>query len=164
MNLPRDPSPHELFNAARTKIFLEHGQLRSRLGEALAIVDGAARGDSAALAELPRVVICSLADLKSHFAFEESVLVPLLAASGSVGKSDAVELVRGHADQRERLGALVDDVDRSRASPALAADLRRLVDDVFTDMADEEAKLIRSEVVAAGEASDPHLVELRRWL
>jgi hypothetical protein len=162
MTLSKAPSPHDLFTAARTQIFSEHGALRARLGETLSVGDAAAGGDRAAVAELPRLVICCLAELKGHLGFEESVLVPLLAASGQSGKTDAASLVRTHRDQRERLGRLIERATSAREPPLLAAELRSLVDEVFTDMAEEERNLIRAQIVAVGEATAPFLVELRR--
>jgi hypothetical protein len=130
MTLSKAPSPRELFNAARTQIFSEHGALRAHLGETLAVGEAAVSGDPTAAAEFPRLVICSLTELKSHFSFEESLLVPILAASGPAGKAEAVSLVRTHQDQRERLGGLMERASSASDTPPLTAELRKLVDDV----------------------------------
>jgi hypothetical protein len=162
MTLSRMPTPSELFNVARTEIFAQHGELRTQLGRALSYGDAAASGNRAARDMLPQVVIASLAELKSHLAYEESVLVPILAASGQTGRADAVAMVRQHKEQRDRFDDLVDRAGVDADADTLSATLRAVVNDVLTDMADEEQQLARDEIVAAGEATAPFLVELRR--
>jgi hypothetical protein len=161
MTLSRSPSPQDLFNNARRKIFCEHGTLRAELMSALAVSDAAARGDAAAVEQLPSAVIQALVGLKSHLGFEEAVLVPILSATGAAGRAYADALLQQHREQRARLHRVVERAGAGESS-ALRAELRGAVEEVFAEMADEERVLVQAEIVAAGEATAPFLVELRR--
>jgi hypothetical protein len=144
MNLSRAPSRRDVFNDARMKILSEHGSLRTRLCETLTMEQAAAAGDATAAHDLPGQIIFCLAGLKSHIGFEESLLVPILTASGHSG--EAATLMQRHLDQRTRLSRLIDRVSSQRGCPKVTAELSALVDEVFADMADEEVKLLHATI------------------
>lgn len=141
MPLARNPTAGDLFSAARTHILAQHEDLRRRLLSAFAAVDAASSEDPEAVDELRLVGVMVLSQLKSHMAFEESVLLPLFAASAPPGPSAASALVDEHRRQRAELTRLIDlcaDGERS----ALCEDMRALIADVLADMAVEERTML----------------------
>lgn len=149
MTLPRIPTPDDLFHAARSEILLQHEALRRYLWMSLEIAEtvvvGGGPGPSA---QLPTQVTFLLGQLKSHLAFEESVLLPLLRAQGAAGEAEATAVVAEHERQRLEFARLIELSSTGKDLPALGLSLQLLVEALLVDMTFEERKLLRCKIAA----------------
>lgn len=149
MTLSIIPTVEEIFQAARHQILAQHEGLRPHLRRALEIAQAAARDDPDAVDVLPSQIMLLLAELKSHMAYEESVLLPILAGNGALGPEQCEVLMREHAQQRDEFSALFE-LARGKTDPAgLARALQILVGAVLADMAQEEQRLAHERIVVA---------------
>jgi iron-sulfur cluster repair protein YtfE (RIC family) len=141
------PSPPEMLQSARNQILKQHAELRPHLLAALEAARAAQRmeGDSAAI---PSRIILLLAELDSHMAYEEAVLLPLLARDGAQGASAAVALTLEHRRQRREFATLLELARNQAEAAGLALALQSLVADVLADMIGEEEELATFKIVA----------------
>jgi iron-sulfur cluster repair protein YtfE (RIC family) len=148
MTLPLMPTPNDLFESAREEILRQHAVLRPHLLEAVEAGRAAAEG-AADPRTLPSLIILLLAELQSHMAYEESVLVPILRGNGVSGPEQATDVQSDHARQREEFTVLLELARTENDLPSLAFALQSLVNDVLDDMADEETHLRRVSIAPA---------------
>ena len=132
---------------ARRGILLQHEQIRVLLekGQAVAelALDGAAPSSDA--------VASAIGDLRAtmevHLAFEERVLMPLLADDLPLGPQRAERLLDEHRRQRETLATLHREARAHPELPTLAVKLAFLTSWLRADMDEEELCLIIPDVV-----------------
>lgn len=141
-------SPGEAADEARAAIFKQHETIRMLLRAAGAVADMAAGGNRRVADLLPTYLESVRAALEQHLAFEERLILPILAADPPLGPERAQRLRDEHRRQRAELAALSRGRDELQVAPARVAQrLRALVDEFLEDMAAEEAFLLTREVL-----------------
>lgn len=133
--------------SARRGILWQHQQIRVLLEKGKVIaelaLDGAAPSSDA--------VASTIGDLRAtmevHLAFEEKVLMPLLADDLPLGPQRAERLLDEHRRQRETLATLHREASAHPELPTLAVKLAFLTSWLLADMDEEELCLIIPDVV-----------------
>jgi hypothetical protein len=132
---------------ARRGILWQHQQIRVLLEKGKAVaelaLDGAVTSSDA--------VASAIGDLRStmevHLAFEEKVLMPLLADDLPLGPQRAERLLDEHRRQRETLAMLHREACAHPELPTLAVKLAFLTSWLLADMDEEELCFIIPDVV-----------------
>jgi hypothetical protein len=97
--------------------------------------------------------------VRTHLAFEERLLIPVLSSADSWGPERARNLVEEHMRQREQLDDLVQGVEQGWDRTRLAGALGNLAADFLRDMQEEERDylqedMLRDDAVAVDQATD----------
>jgi len=133
---------------ARTAIFKQHETIRMLLRAAGTVADMAAGGNRRVADLLPHYLESVRAALEQHLAFEERLILPILAADPTLGKERAQRLRDEHRRQRAELAALSRAREELAIAPARVAErLRALVDGFLEDMTAEEYFLLAGDVL-----------------
>jgi Hemerythrin HHE cation binding domain len=132
---------------ARRGILWQHQQIRALLENGHAIAELALDGAPASL----NAVASTIGDLRStldiHLAFEERVLIPLLADDLPLGPPRSERLLDEHRRQRETLAILHREACAHPELPTLAVKLAFLTSWLLADMDEEERSFMIPEVV-----------------
>lgn len=141
-------SPGDAADEARRTIFRQHETIRMLLRAAGTVADLAAGGNRRVADLLPTYLESVRAALEQHLAFEERLILPILAADPPLGPERAQRLRDEHSRQRAELAALARARDELEVAPARVAQrLRALVDEFLEDMTAEEQYLLTREVL-----------------
>jgi iron-sulfur cluster repair protein YtfE (RIC family) len=132
---------------ARATIFSQHEVIRMLLQAAGTVADLAAAGHRRTGEVLPLYLDNVRAALEQHLATEERVLLPILAADPPLGTQRVVRVLLEHDRQRRELTAAVELLATPGGIIAAATNLRRLVNELLTDMDDEERWLLSRDVL-----------------
>jgi iron-sulfur cluster repair protein YtfE (RIC family) len=133
---------------ARAAIFSQHETIRMLLRAAGTVADMAAGGSRRVGDLLPHYLESVRAALEQHLAFEERLLLPILAADPPLGPERAQRLRDEHRRQRAELASLSRARDESQVAPVRVAErLRALVDEFLADMTAEEELLLAPAVL-----------------
>lgn len=130
----------------RRMILEAHTVLRGKLDEVEALMVRLAQGEDAAAATLRAVVLDFQASFLTHIAQEEQVLRPVLRKIDAWGEVRVDRMDAEHQEQRkvlEELRLMMTTQDPVRC----AEPLRRFVDDVRADMAEEERDALPEELL-----------------
>jgi iron-sulfur cluster repair protein YtfE (RIC family) len=84
---------------------------------------------------------------RSHLAFEERLLLPVLASADVWGPERARNLMEEHARQREELDELVQGLEAGWEKPRVARALRALATDLLRDMQEEERDYLHPDIL-----------------
>jgi len=132
---------------ARQGVLWQHVQIRQLLQRARQLAEDALDGN----APSTDAVASAIGDIHStfevHLAFEESVLLPLLADDLPIGPLRAQNLREEHTRQREILSALHKEASAFPELPTLAAKLAFLTRWLLADMEEEERSLLIPDVI-----------------
>lgn len=131
----------------RDRVLSQHEDLRARLVQ-LTQLSRLAADDRAARATLREGLLDLVAFLDAHMALEDDILLPALMAADAFGDVRSDRLHDHHADDRTRAEAIRSDL----ADPRVAAEVlvrwcERLAEDLRLEMADEEATLLRPDIL-----------------
>ena len=144
---------------ARRGILWQHQQIRVLLEKGKAIAERALDG------LVPRssdAVASTIGDLRQtmeiHLAFEEKVLMPLLADDLPLGPQRAERLLDEHRRQRQTLATLHREASAHPELPTLAVKLAFLTSWLLADMDEEELcfiipDVVRDDIVVIDQAS-----------
>ena len=154
------PRAEALFLYPRTvrgQVLAQHEQLRALLFEALEQTSRCLRGQRE-LARLALLVLQVRRRFRSHLAFEERKLFPILAQVDAWGPERVAALTLEHASQRSQLDTLVQGMGEGWGVDHVAVALRSLATDLFIDMSEEERaclseQLLGDEIVSVLPAS-----------
>jgi hemerythrin-like domain-containing protein len=141
-------------SAVRQRILDDHEALRVLLAEVEELVRRTRTGDTAAAEALPERGRALRARFLDHLALEDAHLVPALRAADAWGEERAQRVAVEHAEQRERMQALLEHMESpTRSMDQLAEELASLVADLRADMEGEEQavlseNLLRDDVVS----------------
>jgi hypothetical protein len=127
----------------RGEVLTQHQALRSTLDAAVA----AAQKPSANPLEVAHLAHEIRTRFRAHLAFEERVLVPVLAAIDVWGPDRIRDLIGEHARQRAELEALVDGIEHDWDDASIARVLRGLAASLLRDMAEEERDYLGPELL-----------------
>jgi iron-sulfur cluster repair protein YtfE (RIC family) len=142
------PVPAGDADDARTAIFKQHETIRMLLRAAGTVADLAAGGNRRVADLLPHYLESVRAALEQHLAFEERLILPILAADPPLGPERAQRLRDEHRRQRAELAALSRSREELDVAPARVAQrLRVLVDEFLEDMTAEEYFLLARDVL-----------------
>jgi iron-sulfur cluster repair protein YtfE (RIC family) len=143
MTSSRPPRP----SSVRKRILREHAALRERLDQlASAVVTLEAGREQSTEAALELAGALYLA-LRDHIDHEDSVLVPILRDADAWGKVRAEQLAGHHALQRAAFSDASLKQQRGATPAAVAAWLRKLRDELLSDMEHEERELLTVELL-----------------
>ena len=132
---------------ARRGILWQHDRIRQLLGKATAIAESALDGDAQGSSAVAPIIADLCSTMEVHLAFEERVLLPLLAEDPAGGVERAERLKDEHKRQREMLSAIEREACAQPQLPTLAAKLAFLTSWLLVDMEEEERSLLQSDVV-----------------
>jgi hypothetical protein len=155
-------SANENPSTVRSEVLGQHEVVRDLLKEAVDTSAAALEAPPDAAADRARVVHLAYElrrRVRTHLAFEERLLIPVLSSADSWGPERARNLVEEHTRQREQLDALVSGVEEGWDRVRLAGALGRLATDFLRDMVEEERDylhedLLREDVVVVDQATD----------
>lgn len=133
-------------DSARRGILWQHERIRELLGKARSIAESALDGDEQSPPGVAGVIADLHATLEVHLAFEERVLLPLLAAAAPAGERRAERLRDEHRRQREVLAAIHREANAHPQLPTLAAKLAFLTSWLRADMEEEERSLLTNAI------------------
>lgn len=135
-------------SSVRQRILDDHEALRVLLAEVEELVRRTRSGDadaSQALLERGRALRARFLD---HLALEDAHLVPALRAADAWGEERARRVEVEHAEQRERMQALLDHMESpQRSVDQLAEELAALVADLRADMEGEERAVLSEDLL-----------------
>jgi len=132
---------------ARRGILWQHQQIRVLLEKGKAIAELALDGAVPSSDAVASTIGDLRATMEVHLAFEEKVLMPLLADDLPLGPQRAERLLDEHRRQRETLATLHREASTHPELPTLAVKLAFLTSWLLADMDEEELCLIIPEVV-----------------
>lgn len=124
--------------AMRARILREHERIRSLLDHMEALAGRLAGGDRSTGARLRNWARELASVLRGHLDLEEEILLPAIRRVDALGDARADELLAEHADQRELLGRVVDELCSSSSDAALAIGVLELVRALREDIVSEE--------------------------
>ena len=133
------PAPSQV----RKEVLTQHEALRALLTTART----AAQQPSANPLSVSHLALDIRRRFRAHLAFEERVLVPVLAAIDVWGPDRVRDLVDEHSRQRDELDALVDGIEQGWEPEQAAAVLRDLSGSLLRDMAEEERDYLGPELL-----------------
>jgi Hemerythrin HHE cation binding domain len=133
--------------SARRGILWQHQQIRVLLEKGKAIAELALDGAVPSSDAVASTIGDLRATMEVHLAFEEKVLMPLLADDLPLGPQRAERLLDEHRRQRETLATLHREARAHPALPTLAVKLALLTSWLLADMDEEELCLIIPDVV-----------------
>jgi hypothetical protein len=139
----------------RMEVLAQHAFLRELLEQTLSATTEGLQGQGGVgdLAARGRLLQRTF---RSHLAFEERTLVPILASEEQWGPERARDLLDEHTRQRAELDTLLEGIGLGWDLERLALVLRSLVVDLLRDMREEEESFGREEVL------DEPVLELRQ--
>jgi hypothetical protein len=132
---------------ARETIFAQHHVIRMLLKAARTVCDLAASGNRRTGELLPLYFENVRVALEHHLATEERLLLPILGTDPPLGPERALRLAAEHDRQRDELAAATRALTGPEGVAAASQKLRTLMDDLLTDMADEERWLLTPDVL-----------------
>jgi hypothetical protein len=127
----------------RAEVLTQHEGLRTVLSAA----QSAARNASPDPPQLRHLAHEIRRRFRAHLAFEERVLIPVLAAIDVWGPDRVRDLIGEHTRQRADLEALVEAIDKGGDGVTAAAVLRGLAIGLLRDMAEEERDYLGPELL-----------------
>jgi hypothetical protein len=138
--------------SVRAQVLDQHEQLRALLLEAIEQTSRSLRGQHE-LARLALLVLELRRRFRTHLAFEERKLFPVLAQVDLWGPERVAALCLEHARQRSQLDTLADGMKEGWDVPRVALALRSLATDLLLDMNEEEQvclneKMLGDEVIS----------------
>jgi hypothetical protein len=149
-------------STVRSEVLGQHEVVRDLLQQA--VDTSAATLDARPDAAADRAHVVHLAyeirrRVRTHLAFEERLLIPVLSSADSWGPERARNLVEEHTRQREQLDDLVEGVEQGWDRTRLAGALGELAADFLRDMQEEERDylhedILRDDVVVVDQATD----------
>lgn len=145
-------------DTVRERVLEQHEGLRKVLARALSAADAASDRDRDA-PDLFGLVLDLRQRLRSHLAYEEHALLPLLANLDDWGPERIDGVFRTHTRQRAEMDNLVEGVKDGWQGERLASAVRALADDLLLDMAEEErgclsAPALRDDRMIVGQVHD----------
>jgi hypothetical protein len=126
----------------RSAILEEHEQLRARMKELEASLDG----PSGMTSSFPVALKAFLVEFLKHIAHEDELLRPVLVQVDAWARQRVESLDREHQDQRRKLTELAQ-MDPSSDPSAFAARAREVLEWIRVDMAGEEKTLLTPELL-----------------
>jgi hypothetical protein len=132
---------------ARATIFAQHHVIRMLLKAAGTVCDLAAGGNRRTAGLLPLYFENVRVALEHHLATEERLLLPILGNDPPLGPERALRLAAEHDRQREELAQAVSALADPQGMAVACRKLHVLMDDLLTDMADEECWLLSRDVL-----------------
>lgn len=138
----------------RSRIALEHEELRGRLAQLEAHVSALAEGIRAALPLVLAHTSELSARLLEHVDLEDRLLAPALRVADAWGEQRERELLTHHREQRRQIGDLLDalqSLSQGRQDPSAIVSLVRTVRgfaaELELDMQHEDAALLNSDLL-----------------
>jgi iron-sulfur cluster repair protein YtfE (RIC family) len=131
----------------RDQVLAQHASLRALLANAVARsrpAETPARDDLLALAHLAHEI---RRRFRTHLAFEERLLIPVLSSSDVWGPERVRNLTEEHASQRADLDSLIEGVERGWDEITLAAALRTVALALLRDMDEEERDYLSRDLI-----------------
>jgi len=132
----------------RRTILDDHAWLSELFRDADAIARRVEAGDHALTGRLRERAHAMHDRFLRHLEFEEAFLVPALRDSDAWGEERAAELLREHAEQRDRFATLLHELRAPCGDPGpLAREVRRLAESLLADVEREESTLLGGNVL-----------------
>jgi iron-sulfur cluster repair protein YtfE (RIC family) len=131
----------------RDQVLAQHASLRALLENVLAQTGPgrvAARDDLLALAHLAHEI---RRRFRTHLAFEERLLIPVLSSSDVWGSERVRNLTEEHASQRADLDSLIEGVERGWDELQLGLALRNVASALLRDMDEEERDYLSRDLL-----------------
>ena len=132
-------------STVRSEVLEQHETLRALMSRALDRTHAEQRGDFIELAHLAHEI---RRRFRTHVAFEERVLVPVLTSADVWGPERVRNLLDEHADQRAQLDALIAGIEGGWERPQIARALDALARDILRDMLEEERDYLNPELLS----------------
>jgi hypothetical protein len=144
-------------SVVRQQVLEQHQALRELFDRLLLVAERTLQGVGAA--DLPGLLAELDTRFRTHLAFEEAKLAPVLAQVDVWGPQRVQQLLAEHTRQRGELETLSAGVASGWDRERLAVALRSLVTELLADMAEEErgclsAEVLRDDVINIDQATD----------
>lgn len=131
----------------RRRILAEHVRIRSALDDIANLADALVKGADDQAGKL-RQWVRMLGDvMHAHLALEEEILVPIVREADGFGDARADEMLREHAEQREMIERILEDLVSTRSNEVLAVGVLELVKAIRDDIGEEETTILSSDVL-----------------
>ncbi|MCB9682619.1 MAG: hemerythrin domain-containing protein [Alphaproteobacteria bacterium] len=141
-----DPAPMDP-SAVRERVLSDHQDIRRRLAR-FAELSARAPTDAAASEALRVDLLAFVPELEAHMRLEDDLLLPALMDADAFGDVRVDMLHDHHAHYRERADALASALGAPGADPTVVvAWATRLSDELAVEMADEERRLLRPDIL-----------------
>jgi len=141
-------------STVRGEVLGQHEAVRDLLQRAIAEANaalrapqGQARACQDCVDEISHMTYQLRQRFRSHLAFEERLLLPVLASADVWGPERARNLLEEHTRQRAELDELVDGMEHGWEKPRLARALRALASDLLRDMHEEERDYLHPDIL-----------------
>ncbi|MGB8332100.1 MAG: hemerythrin domain-containing protein [Polyangiales bacterium] len=135
----------------RRKVLNQHREIEQMLSELE--VGVAQLGDGGVDSEqVKRAAYALRGILELHLTFEEAHMVPAIHEADGFGPERVRHLHAGHAEQRQELDRLVDEIREAMSTDTLGASVRKLAEVLRADIEEEEReyvteKLLRDSII-----------------
>ena len=130
----------------RRKVLSQHREIEQMLSELEAgvahLADGTVDAD-----QVKRAAYALRGILELHMNFEETHMVPAINEADGFGPERVRHLHAEHAEQRQELDRLVDQIREASSTDDLAASVERLASMLRTDIEEEEREYVNEKLL-----------------
>jgi len=130
----------------RRKVLSQHREIEQMLSELEAGVAHLADGKVDA-GQVKRAAYALRGILELHMSFEEAHMVPAIKEADGFGPERVRHLHAEHAEQRQELDRLVDQIREASSTDDLAASVERLADMLRSDIEEEEREYVNEKLL-----------------